>query len=241
MTATDSPLWQPLLALDRLNSWLRAGDDWRCDARSSLKRVIYWTKTHAILNASKQIEIGMRRVMVKKPCRKCDGTGIWVPWDWSPSGGDYSKRDGGEACRGCNATGTATLRFIETVIGSIKWHTPAEKWYMSSLDVYVPFKSYYGEGDADSYYELATDWEPNQKGRDMPAADAERDMLAVLKQWPHEVCFSLDYHHHAQSERTWNMPDTRRATEWIAHFFRPNEVQKPEQLPPKWERKVESV
>lgn len=209
-----SSIWTPLFALDRLNSWLRSDAPLFCQVRSALRPVIYWTKTNAILATSKHYHIEMRRVMVKKPCRRCDGTGVWVPFDWT-----YSGRDGGRPCRGCRATGTATLKFIETTIGPVRWHTPAEHWYMSSLDVYVPFPSFYGEGD--EHYELADGWEPNKKGRPLPLVEVERDMLVLLRAWPHEVAFSLDFHHRCGIEKYWKRPDLLKAERWLNALFSP--------------------
>lgn len=218
----DRSPWTPVLALDRLNSWLRAEQRGWCGIRSSLKPVIYWTKTQAILDLSKRCHIGMRRVMVRKPCRTCSATGIWLPDYWTPDDGDYSNRDGGYPCRNCEATGTVTLKFIETNIGPARWHTPSEKWYSSSLDVYVPFPSFHAEARAHTayqYYQTADGWEPNQPGRPMSHPEVLRDMLIVLAAWPHDVCFSIDYHHRAGLERMWNCPDLGKAERWLHNLI----------------------
>lgn len=212
VTLIANSFWTPLLALDRLNSWLRSDKPFSCRARSELKAVIYWTKTHAILETSKRYHIGMRRVMVKTRCRRCSGTGQW--YSFYDFAGEYP-----EPCRGCRATGTATLKFIETTLGPIRWHTPAERWYMSSLDDYIPFPSFYGGYDSDEHYELAEGWEPNKPGRPMALEDALRDMLIILRAWPHEVAFALDFHHHAGIERQWKQPDVRKAEAWLAELF----------------------
>lgn len=216
-------MWTPLLALDRLNSWLRSDNPAWCPVRSALKSTIYWTKTKAILDYSRRWHIGMRRVMVRKPCRACNGTGTWLS--------DMHYCDSGERCFGCDATGTATLKFIETTIGPLRWHTPSEKWFSSSLDVYVPFQSFHHEARGhvtDQYYALAEGWEPNQPGRWMPMTEVERDMLLVLREWPHEVCFAIDYQHSAGLERTWNCPDERRAERWIRECVSGNLLISPE-------------
>lgn len=226
MHLARSSFWTPLFALDRLNSWLRAEQPLCCPFRGPLKPVIYWTKTQAILLASKEWQIGMRRVMVKKPCRKCDGTGSWLPW-WADKCDDYCCKtyaefrvNHGETCRGCSGTGTATLKFVETTIGPLRWHTPAEKWYMSSLDVYVPFPSYYGER-TDTHYELAEGWEPNQKGRPLGLAEVERDMAILLAAYTHEVCFSIDFHHHLRL--SYRHPDVSKVQAWLRGLFHPTE------------------
>lgn len=221
---TQSP-WTPLLALDRLNSWLRsdlAPTRFWCPLRSAFKSTIYWTKTKAILETSKRWHIGMRRVMVRKPCRSCGGTGIWVPYNYEPPDGDCSSREGGYPCRGCEATGTATFKFIETTIGPLRWHTPSEKWWSSSLDVYVPFPSFHHEARAHTayqYYELAEGWEPNQPGRPLSMSEVERDMIVILHAWPHEVCFALDYQHHTGFEKQWNCPHLDVAERWMRERF----------------------
>lgn len=197
-----SPLWTPLFALDRLNSWLRSEEPFPARLIGTLKPVIYWTKTQAILEVSKRWHIGMRRVMVKKECRSCNGTGTYIRWD-----------DARFPCRNCEATGTATLKFIETTIGPIRWHTPSEKWFGSSLDVYVPFASFHHDGEA--FYEMADGWQPLQKGRPLSLAEVHRDMMMLLRAWPHEVCFSIDFHHDAGLERNWRNPDLAKAEEWV--------------------------
>lgn len=224
MTLAHSPLWTPLFALDRLNSWVRTREPFCLAPRDCLKPVIYWTKTNAILDVSKRWHIGLRRVMVKKPCRKCDGTGIWAPMQWGGWEEDTYEEyraNYGKPCWTCQARGTVHLKFIETTIGPLRWHTPAEKWYSSSLDVYLPFKTYWEQHDrGDSWFEEETNgWEPNQPGRPLQNDDALRDAIIVLNEWPHEVCFSIDYHFHAGLERTWNCPDVRKAEDWLRDLF----------------------
>jgi len=226
MNLAISPLFTPLLALDRLNSWLRSDQPWCCPIRSALKPVVYWTKTNAILDISKQWQIGLRRVMVKKPCRRCDGTGTWISdyaWDWKLSR-DEMRANYGERCRGCEGTGTATLKFIETTIGLVRWHTPADKWYMSSLDLYLPYPSFYAQRDSDQYYEDAGTWQPEQKGRPLTPSEIERDILLVLRAYPHHVAFALDFHHHAGTEPRYGCPDIPKAQAWLRNLFRAEEI-----------------
>lgn len=218
----------PVFALDRLNSWLRAEDPLFCPARSALAPVIYWTKTQAILEVSKRQYIGLRRVMVRKPCRVCDGTGTWLSdraWNhccWDDVSTEDARANYGEPCRTCEATGTVTLKFVESTIGPVRWHTPSEKWWSSSLDVYLPFPSYHHEAKAFSafqYYQLADGWQPNQPGRPLSLEDALRDMLIVLETWPHEVCFAIDFHHHTKLEGKWRIPDHDAAARWLQSLF----------------------
>lgn len=223
-----SDLFTPLFALDRLNSWLRADKPIFCPFTSALKPIIYWTKTHAILDASKRWHIEMRRVMVKKKCRRCEGTGSWISW-WADRGygeGELSMEEWranyGERCRGCSGTGIATLKFVETQIGPIRWHTPADKWRSSSMDVYVPFPSYAHDGE--EHYELAQDWEPLQKGRSQPLDRVEQDMLILLDAYPHEVCFAIEFHHRIGCQSHYRTSDIPKARRWIWNLFRPAEM-----------------
>lgn len=205
-----SPFWTPLSTLDRLNSWVRSEPDWQL--RSALKPVIYAVKTDAILATSKQWHIGLRRVYVTKPCRACNGTGIWESF--------YDSSN--VPCRTCGATGKVMLKFVETTIGPIRWHIPATRWNSSSLDVYVPFPSFAYDFSSD-HYELADGWEPNQPGRTLTPDRVERDMLIILHVFPHHVAFALDYHHDAGIERTWNCPNVRKAEDWLRNLFHSTE------------------
>lgn len=195
MNLTRSDLWTPLFALDRLNSWLRAGRDtterfefWN-PLRSVAKPIIYWVKTHAILASSRQWQCEFRRVIVRKKCRSCWGTGKWTRYD------DWDRSEW-EPCWHCDK-GVKSLHFVESTIGPIRWHTPSERWYMSSLDVYLPFRTYWdiAPKDRSQHYEVITDWEPDQPGRPMPLEDAFRDLRIILNAWPHDFCFSAEFHH----------------------------------------------
>lgn len=211
-------IWTPILALDRLNSWLRSDQPIYCPVRSALKPIIYWTKTKSILETSKREQIKLRRVKVRKPCRKCDGTGTWVPqrWGgWEAETYEEYRNNYGEPCWGCKATGTATLLFVESQLGPVRWHTPAEKWRGSSLDVYVPFDV---PIEFEHYEE--TNWEPNQKGRPMLIPDVERDMLIILNSFPVDVSFSIDFHHHTRIMPQWRCPHVDVAEAWIKNLCR---------------------
>lgn len=212
--------WSGVMALDRLNSWVRSMWPYWSHVQSTLTPVIYWTKTQAILEASRRWHIGMRRVMVKRPCRRCDATGSWIPrdadWYEDLSVEEY-RANYGERCRGCAGTGTAVLKFVESRIGPVRWHTPAHKWHSSSLDVYVPFPCFIGGGD--EMYDEAQDWEPQRPGRSMTAAEVHRDMLILLQAYPHHVAFALDYHYHTKIERRYGYPALPVAREFLDRLF----------------------
>lgn len=220
-TLPAKSIYTPLLALDRLNSWIRSDRPWSCRARSALKPVIYWTKTQAILDMSRREHIAMRRVMVVKPCRRCEGTGtflsdyVWNYYHYDGEGTTEELRSNyGERCWVCLGEGTVRLKFVATTIGPIRWHTPSEKWWSSGLEVYVPFPCFHGERNGDGY-ELATDWALNQPGRAMTMAEVQRDMLIVLQAWPHDVCFSIDFHHNTKFEPYYKCPRVAEAAAWI--------------------------
>lgn len=228
MIIASSPFYTPLFALDRLNSWLRAdyglGTLSQCRLQSMLKRSIYSVKIHAILAASKQMHVGLRRVKAVKPCRVCDATGQYLSPYYMPhyeegETWDDARSNYGERCHTCAGTGQVNLLFIESIIGPIRWHSPAKDWFSWSLDVYVPFPSFYGELNAADYYAMATDWEPLQKGRPLELAEVKRDLLIVLEAFPHDLCSSLDFYHSAGLERTFKTPDVIKARQWINQLF----------------------
>lgn len=207
----------PFFALDRLNSWIRAEHPWYCVARSTFKPVIYWTKTKAILEATKVWQVPLRRVMVKKPCRSCSGTGSWLSdrhyicWEEGETL-EEARANYGERCRTCRGKGIVTLKFVESTIGPIRWHTPIEKWVSSSLDVYVPFPAFYASDD-DEGYVPADNWQPCQPGRPMVLEDVRRDMLILLEAFPKDVAFSVEYHEHLGL--SYHAPDLGKVERWI--------------------------
>lgn len=222
MLRRDS-FWTALFALDRLNSWVRSDRPYFCHGRSALKPVIYWTKTQAILDASKREWIEMKRVKVEKPCETCDHTGSWVSdqtwwhYDWDEHiTKEEVRANYGERCRACGGTGTRVLRFVETQIGPIRWHTPDDRWHSSSLDVYVPFPTFYGDKASDVLYEPAKDWQPRTPGRPMRSEEVLRDMLILLDAYPHEVGFSIDFHHRIRCQKMWRYTDKDIAAKWLA-------------------------
>jgi hypothetical protein len=181
---TKLPPDSPLLALDRLNSWVRA-EDGHDRLRSRFKEVIYWVKTKAILEAGRVGLATYRRVMDRPKCRSCQGSGVWMTW--------YAQDDeGAMPCRGCKGSGTATLKFIETTIGPLVWHTPQHVWWSFGLESSLAFPCYYPHGT--EHYESAGDWTVRQTGRTMEPADIERDLLTLLQAYPQDMTFIIDYH-----------------------------------------------
>jgi hypothetical protein len=204
MSALSKSFFTPLLAVDRLNSWVRASDAGEWPLRSVIRPVVYWVKTQAILRASKEWTCQFRRVQVIVKCNRCGGDGIYYGWWWMPG-------DKGETCRGCAGFGKARLRFIESTIGTIRWHTPIEKWYSSSLDVYVPFPSGYHPRLEDFQ---DTDWRPNAPGRRLSADEVLRDCRILLAAYPREFNFIVQYHYFPNTGRTW-----AEADKWLEELF----------------------
>ncbi len=147
--------WEPeglrdtIEALNTLNSWVRSSSG----KRHGVTKAIYFFKNTAIKHA---YQAGMieatRKVKVLVKCRDCSGSGRYE--DWSGHKFDH--------CRACSSTGTAELRFIESTICGHHWHTPWLKWPIASIR----------PDSAEPWH--ATDWKPNQPGRDMPLDDAVR-------------------------------------------------------------------
>ena len=219
MTLAPSPFWTPLFALDRLNSWLRLDADFPYNylLHGYLKRTIYTVKVHAILDATRRWPVGLRRVVVEKQCRACDGSGVWVGDYWQDcsccNGYDEFKANHGERCRKCAGKGIVFLRFIESTIGPLRWHTPANSWWSWGLDVYVPYLSHYFD-ESDEAFEK-TDWQPNGKGRPLSYRESYRDLGIILRAWPHEFCSSVDFYHHVGLEKKFKQPDVAKAQQWI--------------------------
>lgn len=196
----------PLFALDRLNSWLRAKQDGLRVLQSKFREIVYWTKTHAILAAAKEMHVEFERLVVPIKCRRCDGSGIWYS--------DYDiDAEHPERCRGCDATGIAKLRFVGSTIGPIRWHTPRHKWRSASMDHYLGLPQEWCE--ADEEFKISEGWSVNKVGKPMTVAEVERDMLAILHAYPKDVAFSIDFHHHAKIMPQWGCPNVLKAEEWL--------------------------
>lgn len=147
---------ESLLALDRLNSWVRS-KSWYPDGCGP-KNWIYAMKGTALRQA---FALGLRAdrsVYYMATCRDCGGTGRYV--DNTGFAHDH--------CWACENTGEVKLRFVESTIPAGKqliiWHSPfprSASGYITEAEVPV------------------TDWKPNTPGRDMtPAEVCEALLLA---------------------------------------------------------------
>lgn len=112
-----------LPALSRLNSWCRVPFEQQLDMYSAVEH-IYRYKTWAIREAIRLGLTGLRPLVVERPCKTCNGTGMFKRYFDAWGDGDWE----GEDCRRCAATGKVKLGFIETNIGGFRWHTPRPKW-----------------------------------------------------------------------------------------------------------------
>lgn len=155
-------VWAAVYALDRLNAYAR----W--EGRIVESRVIYGFKGQAIRQLQ---EAHHRRVYWDGPCHHCGGSG----WHRAPGPRTWGTDLVGEICHTClthrdtAGTGRVRLRFVETKIGSLVWHSPhhldvgAELWH--TLD--------------DEPAEVDDTWSPRMPGEALDAHEVARDLLSV--------------------------------------------------------------
>jgi hypothetical protein len=110
-----------LNALIPLNPWARCDYEHALDMHEA-QRAVYALKRRVIRYAMETGECSIRVVRVERSCKTCQGTGDFKRYDRYDD--DYWEY---EACRRCGATGNVTLRFLETTIHGVKWHTPRPK------------------------------------------------------------------------------------------------------------------
>jgi hypothetical protein len=108
-------------AIAPLNAWAR------CDYEEALgmqhaRSAVYAMKERVITQALEQGECKLRIVQVERPCKVCEGTGLYKRHD--PFDEDYYEY---EDCRRCQATGKVTLQFAEASILGAKFHMPRPK------------------------------------------------------------------------------------------------------------------
>lgn len=114
-----------------------------------LPSVIYKYKSEIIRLAIVNGYATNRLIAVERPCKTCKGSGTYEWRDWNDE--DHVEY---QCCRRCAATGKVILRFVETAISSVKFHTPRPKCC----------KEWFSEAEWESAT-LQTDWEPEQPGR----------------------------------------------------------------------------
>jgi hypothetical protein len=156
-------LQDAVLAVDRLNSWVRSESYRNRGAgkefiyflkRQSLKALDAWSISHAQDEEwENRLYLSHSIVVVPSVCRTCGGDGIWRDWESDATG----------PCRNCRQTGQRVLTFVETTASVgwicrrvlIAWHTPPDDWPLTRPDCWPS----------------ETRWRPNQKGADLTPAE----------------------------------------------------------------------
>ncbi len=161
MTAAE--LVSTLPAMARLNNWCRVPFDQKLGMHDA-ERWIYAYKRFVIGAAIRLGMAALRLVAVERPCKTCKGTGLyeWVNWHDED---DVRFED----CRRCGATGKVLLRFVQSTIDGIRWHTPRPRW---DLGVFT-------EAEWEALSSTTTDWEPEQPGQPMERLDLIRALNEV--------------------------------------------------------------
>lgn len=146
-----------LPAMARLNNWARVP----YEQRLGMDPPIYHYKRVVIKEAIRLGAASLRVISVERPCKTCNDTGQYSIRDRY----DYEIFDY-EDCRRCQASGKVTLRFVESVIGSTRFHTPRPKWDLGLIEA------------SDWEKPEVTDWTPEQ-----PGAPIERlELIGLLNQ-----------------------------------------------------------
>jgi hypothetical protein len=162
-----------LLAIDRLNSWVRS-PQYRGRQINGPKALVYHLKRQAISHARELRVSDERSVFVEVECRDCSGTGRYTNWD----GFTY------DHCRACGNSGEVKLYFLETSIPAggrvIRWHSPS---------------SQAGGGFSFQDAVQVTDWQPNTNGRDLTVAEVCRDLLTAEAAYPKPLVTGIRYQH----------------------------------------------
>lgn len=145
-----------ILALDRLNSWVRS---------TSYPHLAYGPKAwiyamkRTVLRLAGEVKLREdRSIVVTVPCRDCGGTGRYI----SGWGTRF------DHCYACNSSGEVALRFVESTIPAggreIVWHTPWMKaGAMYDHENAVP----------------VTDWVPNTPGCNMTPSEVCKALLVA--------------------------------------------------------------
>lgn len=162
---TRKQILEAITPLSHLNRWARTPYEHRRDMYSATS-AIYAMKNRVIRAALDEGICSLRMVQVERPCKVCKGTGVYerIGYDGEP---EYY-----DDCRRCNSTGKVTLRFAETAIESVKWHTPRPNSEALKLDPAMWEKC------------EATDWEPEQPGEEI----GQPKLFSLLNEAERAVC-----------------------------------------------------
>jgi hypothetical protein len=186
-----------LLAVDRLNSWQRYKSNemfGRSLLQSVLRPVIYWVKRAAILSAHHAgLKCEFTRLRVDKECRSCCGTSMFQ----HPSGEEVK-------CNRCE-DGIAHLLFIGSTIHAesevIKWHTPRQDWWSSSLDHYLGLEPGLSECTDWRQFNPSEGWTVNKPGKPLTDEAVRSAFFLMYDCWAKDVHFILEYHRYVKSVR----------------------------------------
>jgi len=201
---TGSQIHEILTPLSKLNSWVRASWDAKFDMHDA-EAAVYLMKNRTIQYALALGIAKLRIVAVERPCKVCQGTGQykWVNWH-----NEYDCHY--EDCRRCATSGRVILKFAESTIENVRWHTPRPRaGFLPALN-----------WDACE----RTDWEPEQPGAQLLRGEiikllneAERyfvgDKLIPLAEgglWRNPFGYSL----HLEEVRTCFVCDRPANTQW---------------------------
>jgi|SRR5579872_2930358 len=152
-----SPMPEHILAIDRLNSWVRSESYRKGHWHSSPFYAIYWLKGQAIEWADNNLTCQHEHIRAMVVCRGCSGTGKY----YDSNGYTWPH------CRACSSTGRHSLMFVETRIqNGPTWHIPHQKFFRGYGKPSIPWE----------LARVAEDWKPNQVGRDMTVDEVARDL-----------------------------------------------------------------
>jgi hypothetical protein len=110
-----------LTPLSRLNAWCRVPFEQQLGMYDVVPH-IYRYKLRTIRHAVRHGMAALRLVSIEMGCLTCKGTGEFRRARYD--GDEYWA----EECRRCSASGRVRLIFVETRIGSVRWHTPLKSW-----------------------------------------------------------------------------------------------------------------
>lgn len=179
---TRQQILDAIIPLFHLNQWARSGYSDMSRATSA----VYWMKNVVIREALRERLCWAKYVQVERPCKTCGGTGMFKRWLYGIDEDEYIPED----CRRCTATGKVILKFLETTICGVRWHTPRPmtvEWLEAS--VWDRCES--------------TNWEPEQPGRELSRValfrllnEAERAVFGtrtIIPIWSHAMGYLLHF------------------------------------------------
>lgn len=186
-----------LAAISRLNGHARA---YGCG-----REAIYACKGFAAIIAAELGHLVARPIVATAKCLTCSGTGRFRHWE------DNSH----ERCRRCKATGEVQLQFVESAIGSHRWHHPyinhrGGPGGMAILHVAWRVQSVDYEGDRcvlnlpDGirqeliWHAPEGDWKPNLPKERLPLEEAVQ-LLNIVEAW----VFEAPWRSHATGGNHW--------------------------------------